>query len=145
MSIATIEAALVERLQQKVGDMVDRIYTAAEVAQLEEQLQMTPSVTVIYNGYRPSGDIAGGVVQAIAFSFLVVVAVKSAYVSGRSLGLKHDASPIVDACIEALLTFRPMDGTSVMKLRDAPGADFTETGFAYYPLIFETVRTYRGK
>lgn len=144
MTIAVLEAAIVERLQDKCGDLVDRVYTAAEVAQLEEQLQLTPSITVIYNGYRPAGDVAGGVVQGIAFSFLVVVAVKNARASHRSSGARDDAAPIVDACIEALLNFRPANGTSIMRLSDAPGASFSEIGFAYYPLAFEITRTYRG-
>jgi phage gp37-like protein len=144
MTVAVIEQAIVARLQDKCGDLVDRVYTAGEVSQLEEQLQLTPSITVIYNGYRPSGDIAGGVIQGVAFEFLVVVAVKNARAAHRSIGVKDDASPILDACIEALLNFRPMQGGSILRLGDAPGVSFSEAGFAYYPLAFEITRTYRG-
>lgn len=146
MTISAIESAIVTRLQDKCGDLVDRVYTAAEVAQLEEQLQLTPSITVMYNGYRPATDIAGGVIQGVTFSFLVVVAVKNAAGSHRSTGVRGDASGIVDAVIEALVNFRAYEGAgSILRLADAPGASFSDIGFAYYPLQFDITRTYRGK
>lgn len=146
MSISQIEAAIVGRLKTQCGDLVDRVYTAAEIAQVEEQLQLSPSITVMYNGLRPSSDIAGGVVQAVTFSWLVVVAVKNAVNSNRSVGARSDASPIVDAVIEALINFRAYENAgSILRLADAPTPSFSDVGFAYYPIAFEITRTYRGK
>lgn len=145
MTVQAIEDAIVARLTEKVGDLVDRIYTAAEAAQVEEQLQLTPSLAVVYNGYRPAGDVAGGIVQGVAFSFLVIVSVRNAKQAGRHKGAREDAAPILDAVMGALINFRPMEGGSILKLSDAPGATFSDAGFAYYPLAFEMTRTYRAQ
>jgi phage gp37-like protein len=142
--IATLEAAIVDRLVAECGDLVDRVYTAAEASQVDEQLQLSPSLTVIYNGYTTAGDIAGGVVQGVAFEFLVIIAIRNAQATNRSAGAREDASPILDAVIEALLNWRPVDGVSILRLQDAPGATFSDAGFAYYPLAFKITRTYRA-
>ena len=142
--ISNIEAAIVERLAEQCGDLVDRVYTAAEASQVDEQLQLCPNLTVVYNGYTTAGDIAGGVVQGVAFEFLVIIAIRNAQGTNRSTGAREDASPILDAVIEALLNWRPVDGGSILRLQDAPGATFSDAGFAYYPLALKVTRTYRA-
>lgn len=149
MTVHAIEEKMVERLTLKLiteqsPALVRNVYTAAEVAQTEERLQLSPSVTVIYNGYRTQENLGQGVVQHVIFSFLVVVAVRNAKAAATSLGVREDAAPILDAAMEALLGFRPVTGCTPLKLADAPGAGFSDAGFGYYPLAFEISRTYRG-
>jgi len=144
MSISDIEAAIVARLTERLGESVIKVYTAAETAQIEEQLQVSPNITVVYNGYRPAGDVAGGAVQGVAFQFLVVVATKNATSAHRSVGARDDASSIIEEVMAALVNWRPVKGASILRLFEAPGASFSEIGFAYYPVAFEITRTYRG-
>lgn len=145
MTIKAVENAMVARLQSKLGAQVGRVYTAAEVAQVEERSQVTPSVAVLYNGMTPTQELGGGAVQEVAFQFLAVVTVRNARGAGTQEGARDDAAELVDAVLEALLGFRPLPGTcGPLKLEQAPGAGFTDAGFAYYPLAFEIRRSYRG-
>ena len=143
MSIATIESALVTRLNSRMGGVVERIYTAAELAQVPEQSQLTPALAVVYEGYTPADDI-NHVVQQVRFRFSVVVMTRSASNTDTQVGARTDASPLVDQVIEALLGYRfSQPGYSTPRLVDAPGAGFSP-GFAYYPIGFDIARTYRA-
>lgn len=149
MTVHAIENAMVTRLTAKLitepqAPLVRNVYTAAEVAQTEERLQLSPSVTVIYNGYRTQEQLGQGAIQHVIFSYLVITAVRNAKAAGTSLGVREDAAPILDATLEALLGFRPVTGCTPLRLADAPGAGFSDAGFGYYPLAFEISRTYRG-
>lgn len=145
MTIAAMESAIVNRLKDKCGDLVDRVYTAAEIAQIEEQSQTAPSITVMFNGLRPQTAIAGGAVQAVTFSWMVVVSIKNSLSTARSTGARADASQIIDSIIEALINFRAYDHAgSILRLAEGSAPSFSEVGFAYYPIGFEITRTYRG-
>lgn len=144
MTIKAVESAIVSRLQSKLGAGVRKVYTAAEVAQVEERSQVAPSVAVIYNGMTPTQEVGGGLVQEVALQFLAVVTVRNARGSGTQEGAREDAAELVDAVLEALLGFRPLTNCGPLKLEQAPGAGFTDAGFAYYPLAFEIRRSYRG-
>jgi hypothetical protein len=149
VTVHAIEDAIVERLKARLitepqAPIVRNVYHAAEVAQMEERLQLSPSVTVIYNGYRTGEQIAQGGIQQVTFTYLVVVMVRNAKAAGTSQGVREDAAPILDACMEALLGFRPVQGCTPLRLQDAPGAGFSDAGAGYYPLAFDISRTYRG-
>jgi len=149
MTVHAIEEAIVARLEQKLiteqtPALVKHVYSAAQVAQTEERLQLSPAATVIYNGYRTGDQVGQGAVQHVTFTFLVVVSVRNARAAGVSLGVREDAAPIMDACLEALLGFRPVTGCTPLRLQDAPGAGFSDAGFGYYPLAFDISRTFRG-
>jgi hypothetical protein len=144
MTIKALESAIVARLQARLGANVRHVYTAAEVAQVEERSQVVPSVAVIYNGMTPTQEVGHGMVQEVALQFLAVVTTRNARQSGTQDGAREDAAELVDAVLEALLGFRPLPNCGPLKLEQAPGAGFTDAGFAYYPLAFEIRRSYRG-
>lgn len=145
MSVQALESALIARLQSGLSGQVQRIYSAAEIAQVQEQAQLSPAVSVLYDGMRPITDLANGSIQQIAFRFLVVAIARNATQTQVSAGARADGSGLLDAILESLLGFRPAAGCSGLELQQAPPAIFTQAGFAYYPLAFETRRTYRGK
>lgn len=147
MSFDAMEQAIVARLQDKLGATVRKVYTAAEVAQIEEGSQVVPSCTVVYNGYAPVIGVGGsqGRIQQIDKTWVVVIAVRSATEARTQTGARQLAAPIVDAALSALLGWRPdIAGEMPLQLVGAPGAEFTDAGFAYYPLSFTNRRTYRG-
>lgn len=147
MSFDAVEAAIVDRLTDRLGSLVRKVYTAAEVAQIEEDSQLVPSVAVVYNGYAPVPSTNGsqGKVQSIDKSWLVVVSVRNANATRTHAGARAAASPIIDGVLSALLGWRPpIEGEMPLQIDDAPGAAFTDPGFAYYPLAFNNRRTFRG-
>lgn len=152
MTWEATEAALVARLQSKLGATVKSVFTAAEFAGFEENTQTTPCVGVIYGGYGPTQAQGGatGRIQEIEQTWLVVVAVRSALNTRTRKGAREDSAPIVRAVIEALIGWRPTDqdgaieGETPLKLAPAPEAQFSDAGLAYYPIAFTNRRTYRG-
>jgi hypothetical protein len=152
MSWDELEDEIVNRLVDKLGATVKKVYTAAELADVEEDSQVTPSVAVIYNGYAPVSAAGGqaatnlGKVQHIEKSYLVVVSLRNALNTRTRQGAREAAAPIVKAVLSALLGWRPANLPEEMPLQlaPAPGAAFTDAGFAYYPIAFTNRRTYRG-
>lgn len=147
MSFDAVEQAIVARLQGSLGDLVRRVYTAAELSQVEEESQASPSVAVVYNGYSPviSTNGSQGRVQQLEKTWLVVVSVRHGHGTRTQAGARQAAAPIVDTVLGALLGWRPaIEGEMPFALTTAPGAAFTDAGFAYYPLAFTNRRTYRG-
>lgn len=149
MSITAVEAALVDRLTAVVKterELVQMVYAHQDYADVAEVNMVTPSLAVIYNGYTPGGQPGDKPVpvQSIALGFIVVVNVASALQTDRGDGVRLEASPIIDAVLEALLGWRPIPKFQPLKLEPAPGAAVSDAGFGYYPLAFSTTATYRG-
>ena len=146
MSVTLVELALVDRLTAtvKATGLVREVYAQQDYTALAETAMVTPSLAVIYTGYTPGGKVGQGRVQNITFGWLVVVNVRNARSPGTGAGVRGDASPIIDAALEALLGFRPIPKFQPLELEPAPGAALTDAGFGYYPLAFSTTATYRG-
>lgn len=158
MTIETVQDAIVARLVARFMPLpstpnapenkVRKVYTAAELSQVEEQSQVCPHWCVVYNGYEPvdSEMVAAsqGAIQQVRFNWLVVLGIRNAKGTATHQGAREDAAPLLDEALAALMGFRPATGYSPLVLEPAPGAGFTDKGFAYYPLAFTTGRTYRG-
>lgn len=149
MSWSELEAAMVARLQERLGGTVKQVYTTAEYGDLEERSQVTPSAAVIYQGYAPvstPGAVYGARVQQVEKTYYVVVAVRSALNTSTSEGARAASAPIVEAVMAALVGWRPpnLPDEGPLQLAPAPGAAFTDAGYAYYPIAFTNRRTYRG-
>lgn len=147
MTWEATEAAIVARLQDKLGLLVKSVFTAAEFADVDESSQFTPSVAVIYGGYTPSQTPGGAAVkvQEIEQTWLCVVGVRSAAGTRLRKGAREDSAPIARGVVEALIGWRPpVEGESPLKLAPSPGAQFSDAGYAYYPIAFTNRRTYRG-
>lgn len=137
---AAIVARLVERL--KTPGIVKFVYDTAEYGGVEEESQLVPSVAVIYNGYRAGEQEGHGLVQAVTLEYLVVVVTRSSRQTLRASGAKASASGIFDATMKALTGWKPAPGTKRLTLGDAPGAGYSDAGFTYLPIAFNTRITY---
>lgn len=147
MSITAVEAAIVDRLKERIQDglgLVEMVYGHSDYADVPEVNMVTPSLAVIYTGYNPGGNVGSGSIQSITLGWTIVVNVSSAQQSDRGDGVRIEASPIIDAVLEQLLGFRPLKNFKPLQLEPAPGAAVSDAGFGYYPLAFSTTATYRG-
>lgn len=147
MSFDAVEQAIVTRLTEKLGSLVKKVYTAAEIAQIEEAAQLCPFVAVIYDGYVPVIGTNGsmGKVQSIDKAWVIVVGARNAAATHLRGGAKLEAAPIIDGVFSALLGWRPpIEGEMPLQLTDAPGASFYDAGFAGYPIRFINRRVHRG-
>ena len=139
-----IEAAIVARLKGTLlaDGAIKRVYDTAEYSGVPEESQAVPAIAVIYNGYRPGGQRGDGVVQAVFVQFLVVVVTRSSTQALRRTGAKQDASVIFDAAVRKLIGWKPAKGLKRLTLIDGPGAGYSDAGFTYLPIGFETRITY---
>lgn len=149
MSWTELEEAMVARLKDVLGDAVRAVYTTAEYADLEENSQVTPAVAVIYQGYAPvstPGAMYGAKVQQIEKTFYVVTSVRNALNTRTSDGARQASAPLVNQILRGLTGWRPKDlpDEGPLQLAPAPGAAFTDAGYAYYPIAFTNRRTIRG-
>ena len=137
---ALIVARLVERL--KGAGLVKFVYDTREYGAVEEESQLVPAAAVIYNGYRTGDAVGQGAVQAVQQEFLVVVVTRSSKQTLRASGAKASAGEIFHAAIQALTGWKPAPGVRRLTLTDAPGAGYSDAGFAYLPIAFLTSTTY---
>lgn len=146
MSFHDLEAAIIARLQDKLGSLVKHVYGADEFATVDEESQFTPSAAVIYTGYTPTQTAGPALkVQEIEQTWLVVVACRNAYHTRTKRGAREDSAPICKAVIEALIGWRPpIDAETPLRLAGAPEPQFSDAGLAYYPIAFTNRRTFRG-
>lgn len=147
MSFTAVEAALIARLKAKVQTpgLVRAVLSAADLAGVKEQSQVTPALHVVLHRFSVADSTATSAL--IAQTWLVVAAVKNS-VSGRGAGAaaaraRVDAGMLLDAIVPALLGWRPVTDCSALKIVDPPAPAGGE-GFAYYPLAFVVESVFKG-
>lgn len=144
MTPIDVEHAIVARLNERLKDtgLVKFVYDTSEYGNVEEESQLVPAAAVIYNGYRAGEQLGNGAVQVVNLEFLVVVVARSSTKAMRATGAKADASVIFDAAIRALSGWKPARGMKSLTLGDAPGAGYSDAGFTYIPIAFNSRITY---
>lgn len=149
MSFIAVEEAIVARLEETLGTLVRKVYTAGGLADVEEEKQQSPGVMVSYEGIVPvpsqNSDLGNGKIQLTEKQWLTVVHVRNARGHRTHEGAKEEASPIIDGVMTSLMGWRPpVEGEGTLRLAASPGAGYTDAGFAYFPIVFTNRRTYRG-
>lgn len=139
------EAALITRLEEKLtaASNAARVFTAAQMATIEERAQITPALYIVFEGYTPTQDVNGGRVQQIEQSWTITVAVRNASGQGTGSGVRAAAVPLIELVLAALCGWKPDPAFSGMALADGPGPLFSE-GYGYFPLRFTTRTHVRG-
>lgn len=131
------EALLIERLHATVSG-VRKIYSAAELAGVEEQAQTTPALHVVYSGDVLDDSAARGRGQVVAQEWLVVTAVRNARDQQGGVAAREDAGPLLTQVIEALSGWSPGPGFDPLRRINAPRPAYRPGGYAYFPLGFST-------
>lgn len=144
------EAAIAERLQARI-DAVDwtgkskpRVLSAADAANMEERSQIVPAFYIVFDSYAPTQQVGQGMVQEIAQDWTINVAVRNARSHANAQGVRDEAAPLIDIVIRALAGWKPAQDFSAFRLIAGTGPAFTEAGFGYFPLTFQTRTTVRG-
>lgn len=136
------ESLIVQRLEAKVNA---KIYTAAELAELDERKQKTPAVHVINGGFGPTQARGDGVVQEIEHTWWLVVADKNATQSASGTGSKvrSQVGPLIKQTIEAMIGWRPNNEHRAFRMAESPQPAYS-AGYGYFPLAFTTRTQHRG-
>lgn len=147
------EAALVTRLVEHI-DLATwdeprkkpRVFTAADAANVEERSQMAPALYVVLDSYAPTQGQQGsyGRVQQIEQQWVVYAVVRNARSHDRAQGVRDDAAALVDLVIGALCGWAPSADFNPFRMMPDSGPIYSDAGFGYFPLRFETRCVVRG-
>lgn len=150
MGILDPEAAIVARLQARIDEGTwttskkPRVLAAADLANMEERSQIVPALYVIFDGYEPTQQVGDGRVQEISQDWTIAVAVRNAYSHQNAQGVRDEANPLIDLVLGAMLGWSPGTGFRTFKMQPGVGPVFSDAGFGYFPLQFQTRVAVRG-
>jgi hypothetical protein len=132
------EAAIVERLRTKLAGTEPAVHvlTAADLAGVTEEKQLTPAVHVIYRGYRVLQARADGSVAKVAITWLAVTATRNVRGLASGASARVDAAALFARVFKALGGFMPPGATTPMRAATPPLAGFS-AGLQYVPAAFE--------
>ncbi len=123
------EPHLIQLLEQVEG--IRKVYSSADLAEMEERSQITPAVHLIYRGDRVSEQAQGGMLGRVVQTWTVVLAI--------NLRQKEQAGALLARLVKTLSGVHTALGP--INRVNAPQPSF-RPGFGYYPLAFElTFRT----
>lgn len=150
MSFLAPEALIVARLEERVqaaawGDRkLPRVFTAADAANVEERSQMAPAYYVVLDSYAPTQGQGNGRIQQIEQQWVVYAVLRNAAKHDRAQGVRDDANAMIDLALGALCGWAPGVDFNPLRLMADSGPVYSDAGFGYFPLRFETRCVVRG-
>lgn len=128
-----LEGLIMARLAAGVAGV--RVLSAADLAGVAEEAQVTPAIHVIYAGDRIVESDQYGTAR-VAQQWLVVVAVRNARSQRRGEAARSDAGPIAQQVLATMKGWEPGSRWSYARRVAAPKPVFS-AGFLYVPFQFE--------
>jgi hypothetical protein len=133
------EPLLVARIKDQVD--VRFVLTASQAALVDEQQQKTPAVYLLYAGGDPEGEPGRserGDLTVFRQRWAAVVAVRNVENTASGQGIREEAGPLIVQTYRALAGWRPADGFNPLIMAGDVQAAYSEAGFGYFQLLFET-------
>lgn len=127
---------LVARLKDRLPPDL-HVLSAADLAGVTEERQLTPAVHVLYQGYRLLESSANGLTARIEQTWLVVVATRNVRALASGSATRLEAGALAAGVLQALMGFKPGSAAKPLQLSGAPAARYT-AGAQYLPLAFAT-------
>lgn len=125
-----LEQQFIARLREVLPANV-HVLSAADLAGVAEEVQLTPAVHVLYRSYRP-GDIESDAFAGVEQDWLTVVAVRHLADPAIGAQARQEAGPLAGAVIAALHRHR-FEGYKPLRLGAAPASGFSK-GHFYLPI-----------
>lgn len=130
------------RIQARLADHVKgvhgRVKPIGDLADAIRAADPTPSLFVLYRGYRPVDDLG-----TVDTRWIVVVRLRTARQTADAPGAAlEDSGPIVEAVMDALVGWRPEAARHPMKLAAPEVAPGWLDGYVYLPLGFTARRVF---
>ena len=133
-----LEPLLVERIQASVAGL-KAVFTASDLAAMEEQAQIAPAAHVIYlgdeTGSGPGQQGTMGKTQIVTQQWAVVIAVYYADPADTGYGNRRLAGPLIAALLRGLSGWTPQDTVKALT-RGQPVRAHYANGYGYYPFVF---------
>lgn len=126
---------ILERLRQKCPSVSDNVFSADDLAGVQEGSQVTPALHVVPWGYTPADQAGGDVLWNEIW--LVVAVVKNVGRKDRAMARQSAAVPILSEVLSALSGWRVTLSGSASGLSVVPGPrPLASASHAYFPLAF---------
>lgn len=139
LNLLAAEADIVARLTAKLADQMPKVHvlTAADVAGVLQEQQLTPAVHVVYSTSKVTEARYDGKTARMAQTWLAVVVTRNArnLVSGSDA--RNETGELAGAVFVALAGHKPASCSKPLIPVTPPGGGYSG-GFAYLPLAFET-------
>jgi len=139
-----LEPHLVARLKEALADQRPAVHvlTGAQLADIDEQKQLTPAMHVIHAGFRVRDARSDGRAAQLEHTWLIVAAVKSSREIRSGSAAREQAGALLARAGAALMGLRvPPCTQGPLILASAPGARY-QAGFLYLPLAFTVVTVF---
>lgn len=137
----SIEPLMIQRLKDAAIPGVRAVYSSAEIARVEENMQITPALHVLFHGdnvLEGKGNQAEkGKKQKIEQNWMIVVAVNHAAQINPAAEMNQQAGEIISQVLTQLSGWRPSFDHGELYRVNGPGPD-RRAGFAYFPLVFKS-------
>ena len=136
MNFTAIQTELVDAIGGIVPNTV-KVLVSEDLAAVEERSQYTPSVHVVYNGYRIKNCTSNGKAAQIIYTFDVVACTRSARGAGQTTDAAIKAGELCELVAKNLMGRSLASARSnSLQLVQAPNPVYS-AGFIYLPLSFE--------
>lgn len=137
-----LEQLLVTRLKSTLpepaaaaGFKTVHVLTAADLAGVTVEQQLTPAVQIIYQGYKKVQGRSDGKVATIGQTWLVTVATRNLRDVKSGQAARNEAGLLASLVLDALMGWKPPSFSKPLELVDAPNGGHL-AGFFYLPLAF---------
>ena len=136
-SLLILEPELVQRLKARFAATKPAVHvlTAADLADVVEEKQLTPAVHLVYQGSRVLEHRADKKMARIEQTWLAVVSVRNVRSTRTGADARADAGSLAGTVLLELLGWQPPSATKPLTLTNAPAARFSG-GHQYLPLAF---------
>lgn len=109
-----------------------QVYSANDLAEVEELSQVTPACHVIYLGDAVPEIAQGGTFSHVTQTWLLIIAIRQ----GRGQTQNKEAGQLIKQLLVALHSNSLVDGKHVLTRINSPAKPRYTKGHAYYPLAF---------
>lgn len=138
-----VEPIIVGHIANSIPELIE-VNTPFNIDDLLNNVNGTPSVSVIYYGDR-MGDVVGkGSVTSQYQQWLIVLAVRDAMAQSRNTNsIRAYANPFILKLLGCMQGFDPktfdpdLKAYRHFKRADSPVTAGSDSGFAYFPFMFE--------
>ena len=142
LNFLALEHELIARLQAQLASCQPPVHvlSAADLAGVMEEKQLTPAVHVVYQGYRVAEGRTDQKAARIEQTWLAVVTTRNTRALKTGEAARAQAGPLAQQVVAALMGWQPASASKPLRLESGPSAGFS-AGYQYLPLAFvaETV------
>lgn len=139
MNYLALEPLLVKRLEAL--DIFTDVLSSEQLSKVTEENQSTPAAHVVYLGDAVSETAQGGVYSKIKQRWMIVVAVQS-FDGSDTL---TEAGELMGSVFESLQGWKPATEFTPLHRENAGTAPLYRNGYGYFPLLFTSNLTIKGK